>query len=271
MSGTAPGATEPRAPRADHVQVWSVDLVCPPEVTASLGATLTADEHARAERYRFERDRRRYVVARAALRSILGRCLGLDPARVVFSYSAAGKPELDSTAASVADGGGQTVAGASGGTAVRASASSSAALRFNVSHAHERALVAVGVGRRIGVDVEWIRPLEHLDGMARRFFAEGERDDLDSLSGAQRLEAFYTCWTRKEAYLKGTGEGIAAPLDRFRVALLPGEPARLLETVDDPAEADRWRLADVPCPDGYVGALAVEGHDWRLVHQSWSP
>ena len=121
------------------------------------------------------------------------------------------------------------------------------------------------------MDVEWIRPLDDLEGMADRFFSEGERTDLATLSGPALGVGFFTCWTRKEAYVKATGEGITVPLDRFRVSLLPGEPARLLHTLDDPSEAERWRLAEVPCGDGYVGALTVEGHDWRLVQRSWRP
>lgn len=248
MSSRARNA-EPEALPADEVHVWRVELEPSADEVAELARTLAEEERERAARFHFARDRRRYVVARATLRRILAGYLDADPSEVAFTYAAAGKPEL--ARPSAAPGAGP-------------------ALRFNVSHAHERALVAVNWGRRIGVDIEWIRSIEDREGVARRFFSEGERFDLETLGEAERGVAFFTCWTRKEAYLKATGAGVTAALDGFRVSLLPGEPARLLETRDDPDERDRWTLAEVPCGEGYVGALAVEGRDWRLVPRTWT-
>ncbi len=76
--------------------------------------------------------------------------------------------------------------------------------------------------------------------------------------------AFFNCWTRKEAYIKARGEGLSLPLDSFDVSLCPGEPAALLKHRDDAREASRWVLRDVSVDEGYVAAIAVEGHDWQL-------
>jgi 4'-phosphopantetheinyl transferase len=123
--------------------------------------------------------------------------------------------------------------------------------------------------RRIGVDLEWLRPLTDADGIVERFFSKTEREDFRRLSPDQRIEGFFNCWTRKEAYVKALGEGITRPLDEFVVALKPGEPARLLSVRDDPGEVERWSLHSFqPWPD-YVAALIVEGRDWQLKCWEW--
>ena len=106
-----------------------------------------------------------------------------------------------------------------------------------------------------------------MEQIAARFFSKRENDVLKSLPEDQRQEAFFNCWTRKEAYIKAIGDGLTYPLDQFDVSLTPGEPARLLNVEGNAAEVSRWKLqALTPEPD-YKGTLAVEGHGWRL--QSW--
>jgi 4'-phosphopantetheinyl transferase len=142
-------------------------------------------------------------------------------------------------------------------------------LRFNVSHSHGLALYAVTRRRKIGIDIERVRPISGPEQLAARFFSAGENAELCALPEHVKHEAFFNCWTRKEAYVKARGEGLSLPLNQFDVSLNPGEPARLLRVERDPQEAARWSLQGLTPAPGYVAALAVEGHGWRLACWEW--
>ncbi|MCL6450895.1 MAG: 4'-phosphopantetheinyl transferase superfamily protein [Acetobacteraceae bacterium] len=114
-----------------------------------------------------------------------------------------------------------------------------------------------------------IRPFPDAGQIAGQFFSDGERAALSSLPEASRAEGFFNCWTRKEAYVKGTGEGLSRPLHRFDVSLAPGEPARLLRVGDAPAEVLRWCLEAFSPAPGWVAALAAEGSGWALNGWDW--
>jgi 4'-phosphopantetheinyl transferase len=142
-------------------------------------------------------------------------------------------------------------------------------LSFNLSHSGGLALYSVTLGREIGIDLERVWEDLEYEQIAERFFSPREGTMLRRLPARQRPEAFFNCWTRKEAYLKARGEGLSLPLNQFDVSMAPGEPAALLNVWDDPQEATRWTLQElIPAP-GYVGALAVEGHAWRLTRWRW--
>ncbi|HLC42886.1 MAG TPA: 4'-phosphopantetheinyl transferase superfamily protein [Methylomirabilota bacterium] len=205
---------------------------------------MAEDERRRAERFKFEKGRCQYIVARARLRAILARYLHVEPGRVQFSYTSYGKPLL-------------------------ADEFQNHGLRFNVSHANGMALYAVTRGREIGVDLEYTGRRIDADRIAERFFSDREVSKLSSLPTHARELAFYTCWTRKEAYIKAKGTGLTLPLKSFDVSLCPREPAALLRTEGDPREASRWSLNELRPSSGYVAALAVEGRDWRLKCWSW--
>ena len=217
--------------RAGDVHVWYVDLALTVGTVERLGACLSEDERERASRFKFERDARRFVVARSALRTLLSGCLGLTPRGVAFTYGAHGKPALDGT---------------------------HAALSFNLSHSGDVAVIAAGWDRAIGVDVELRRPLPDLAALAARSFAPRERAVLDALPEGERAAAFFRCWTRKEAFIKATGQGLAQALDAFVVSLGPAEPARFLDIEGEPDALSRWTLRDLQPPVGYAGALVVE-------------
>jgi 4'-phosphopantetheinyl transferase len=223
---------------ADEVHAWRVALDQSDEVANRLERALSADERARAERLVSPRIRQRFVVARGALREILGRYVGIAPAAVRFRYGARGKPALDVGEATC--------------------------LRFNLSHSGELALVAVSRGREIGVDVEQIRPDREFDRIASRFFSPAEVATLLALPQGARAEAFYRCWTRKEAYIKANGQGLVIPLDSFDVAFVSSAPAALLANRRDPAEVQRWSMAALDLGAGYAGALVVEGTGWTM-------
>ena len=144
----------------------------------------------------------------------------------------------------------------------------SGALTFNVSHSDELALIAIGRDIELGVDVEAVRALDDADGIASRFFAPRENERLRSLPDEIRTDAFFACWTRKEAYLKALGSGLAKPLDAFEVTFAPDEAASLLVYGDD-RETARWKLRELAPGAGYTGALVTEGpagtQCWRFM------
>ena len=221
---------------AGEVHVWSAFL---DELPPARLAWLSADEKDRAARFYFEPDRNRFVAARALLRDLLGRYLGLDPAALVFGYGPRGKPSL------------------AGG------------LRFNVSHSGGLALLAFSEDRELGVDVEQERPVPEAESIAERYFSPGEGRELGRQPAAERPQAFFRCWTRKEAFIKATGDGLSRPLGDFEVTLAPGEPARLLRVEGDPEEAGRWWLEGLEPAAGFAAALAVRGRPTRVACWSW--
>jgi 4'-phosphopantetheinyl transferase len=122
----------------------------------------------------------------------------------------------------------------------------------------------------VGVDVEKIRPLD-AEVVAERFFSVPEREALREVPPPCRLDAFFTCWTRKEAYVKALGAGLGYPLDGFAVTVVPGAPARMWSTGPDQREIGRWSVAALEAAPGYVAAVVVEGHGWRLSNAPWPP
>ena len=228
----------------DEVHVWRATLDQTSSQIQSFRHNLAADEQTRAEQFRFERHREHFIVARGVLRTILGGYLKRAPKSLSFCYSAHGKPVL---------------AGESGGDAIR----------FNVSHSHGIALYVVTRGREVGIDLERIRPDLAVAEIAGRFFSRQEVAMFQTIPTEAQREAFFRCWTRKEAYLKAQGEVLSLPLDQFDVSLAPGEPAAILGTRPDPSEASRWSLQELTLAPGYVAALAAEGHRWRLACWQW--
>jgi 4'-phosphopantetheinyl transferase len=230
----------------DEVHVWRFALDLEEELLLRLRETLSEEEQRRADRFHFEKDRRHFLAGRGGLRHLLGVYLECRPHEVRFAYGNSGKPRLMHEN-SIAD------------------------LRFNLTHSHGLALLAVTRGREVGVDVERVRDMER-DGelLAERFFSESETASLRSLPARHRLEAFFHCWTRKEAYIKAKGQGLSLPLEQFDVSLQPNEPAALLATRHDPPDARRWSMFHLAPAEGYVGALVVEGHAWRLWCGHWN-
>jgi len=220
----------------DEVHVWLADLDQPP--ADNLKSLLTEDEIVRAERFHFEKDRKHYIVARALLRKLLAAYLGTTAGELRFNYAEKGKPALAGVENSL--------------------------LNFNLAHSHGKAIYAFSLGRELGVDLEFIREDFGGEEIAERFFSRGEIATLKNVPPELTKEAFFHCWTRKEAYIKARGEGLSMPLDVFDVSLLPGEPAALLRNHKEPAEVTRWSMQSVPVPDGYVAALVVEGHCFKL-------
>lgn len=201
---------------------------------------LSADERERADRLRFERDRRRYVVGRALLRTLLARYTAAPAEELAFGYGELGKPWLD--------------AGPS----------------FNLSHSGDVALYAFAAAGELGVDVELDDADFATDRIAERFFSPAEVSALRSLPPAAQPRAFLRCWTRKEAFVKARGDGLSLALDSFDVTLAPDEPAALLRTAWSRREPREWQIEDLSDPGGgYVAALAIRAYETCLVRRYW--
>jgi 4'-phosphopantetheinyl transferase len=225
-----------------EVHVWRATLDWPGECIQELTQILSPDERERAARFHFDPDRRRYLVGRGMLRRLVGHCLGIPADGVRFDYSAFGKPGV---------------------------AGCAQPLQFNLSHSGELVLVAMTLGRAVGIDVERIRTDMAVDPIAARFYSATEFKTLSALPAHMRHDAFFVCWTRKEACLKASGDGLSLPLDQIEVSFLPGEQPRLLAIRHDPSEAARWTLRQLDVGPGYKAAVAVEGSGWTLKCWDW--
>jgi 4'-phosphopantetheinyl transferase len=226
---------------AGEVHLWRASLDCEAPVLSRLEKTLSSDETARANRFVYSKDRNHFVAARGILRELLGAYRLLPPAELRFRYGNHGKPALDANA-------------------------SDSVLQFNLSHSGGLAIYGFSLGRRLGVDVEQIRPQRAGEDIARRYFAAREIAELQALPVHRRAEGFFLCWTRKEAYIKAHGAGLSLPLDSFTVSLTPGRAAELQS--DD---SDEWSLYSLEPGPGFVAAMVAEGKNWRLSSWSWSP
>ena len=231
---TVPAWTEAALGPCGRAAVWRVDLGLDDARRAACLALLCEEERGRAQRFARMQDRDRFIASHAALRMILASEVGADPAALVFETEAAGKPAL--------------------GGAFRG------ALAFNLSHSGSLALVALAPAARIGVDVEAVRPLEDCLRIARSHFAPSEVRALSRLSGARLTDAFFACWTCKEAFVKATGGGLPVGLDSFAVAIPPA-PAALVEIDGDRAGGRAWTLLAIAPARSYAGAVAIEQPD----------
>jgi 4'-phosphopantetheinyl transferase len=233
----------PLALPEDEVQLWRADLDAIGGDESRWQAVLSSDERDRASRFRFSRDRQRFVASRALLRIILAGYLAADPEKIDFSYSKREKPGLSP-------------------------AHAGANIRFNLSHSGGNALFAFTRQREIGVDVEQLRRDSDLEAIARRFFSVNEQLQLTALPPEERVEAFFRCWTRKEAYIKAIGDGLALPLSQFDVSIAASKGSALLATRPDASEVRLWHLREVPGGPDFIAALCVRGEDWKL--NDWS-
>ncbi len=237
----------PEIPQLDgcDVHVWCASLDLPALQVKSLQGSLSEDERNRAAQYQFQKDRNHFIVARGRLREILGRYLNLMPKDVRFSYGPYGKPTLAKNLAKYA-------------------------LQFNASHSGGIALYAITLKREVGVDLEKASPKIIEDNIADNFFSRREVEELQRLPEQLQQKAFFSCWVRKEAYIKARGEGLQLELDSFDVSIVPGEPATLLRSGLGDKEISRWSIHDLDVGSDYVAALVVEGHDVKIKCWQWT-
>jgi len=215
----------------DVTEVVVTRLDPPPQALAELATWLSDAERARAARFRFHRDCRRFIVARARLRQLLAERLDVPPESVELGYGKQGKPELGKRFAHTG-------------------------WRFNVAHSDDVAVYALSAGHEVGIDVEAIRTIDEADAIAARLFSRREHAVYLSLPPQDKALGFFHCWTRKEAVVKALGNGLSMPLDQFDVSLMPGEPARLLGVAGARGDGCGWRLESFSPLPGFIAAVA---------------
>ena len=218
----------------DHVHVWRISLdVNVVEMERLLGL-LSGDEMERSSRFRFEKDKRRFIAARGSLRCILGFYLEQDPHHIRFAYGCNGKPQLT---------------GSSGSTA----------LQFNLSHSDAFALCAVTLHRNVGVDIERIRQDIAVEQIARQFFSQGEISSLERLHDNSLYETFFRYWTRKEAVLKATGDGISFSMNKVDVSVSSDQILTPVVLPDGKHGSTQWHVLDLFPNEDYAASVVVEG------------
>jgi 4'-phosphopantetheinyl transferase len=219
----------------EATHVWAVSLQVSAEVLRRLGDSLDFSEQERAARFRVQRDRIRYVAGRGALRELLARHLDERPADIQFGYTPRGKPFLTGRSAQ-------------------------SGVHFNLAHCEDLAVVAVSRRPHVGIDLERIRPVDGALEMAPFFCSARERAEFESVPLLEREIAFFRIWTRKEALLKATGQGIGDALEQVEVTFQPDQPARLLTIPEDLARMSaQWCLRELTPAPGFVAALAQPG------------
>lgn len=224
----------------DEVHVWRFSLHADAGALDGISRVLAEDEQAKAARFQFERHRRRFMVRRATVRTILGAYLGIPPAEVMFENSLKGKPRL-----------------AGKGT-----------LEFNVTDSADLSLIALTRGRRLGIDLEHVRDA-NFEGIAKRFFTPEEAQELAALPVAARPAGFYRCWTAKEAYLKAIGTGLRTPLNTVRVPVAPDLPATLDVVHDHDGCDGDWAVYRLDAGTEYVATVVVDGSVDRIECREW--
>ena len=227
---------------SDSIQVWQVPLQVSESTLNNYFTCLSQDEKSRANRFKFADDKRRYVVARGTLRHLLSEEFSQPPKVIAFSYGKYGKPALEKTLAPAAE--------------------QLPDFHFNLSHSGELALCVLGYQRKVGIDIERLKPISRLEGMMDRCLSKAELAQVKLLPTEDQLRAFLQRWTCKEAYLKAIGLGLTQSMQTVEVQLAP--PC-LMRVPEDCAEG--WHLRVMDLPETYVGAVVAAGQAHLKVNQ----
>jgi len=246
LSGIAkawsPGSVTPVLP-SGQVDVWLADLDSESSQVGEYFKNLSAEEQTRASRFRAEQDRQRYIVAKGILRSLLQRYLGMEASQISIVKEPNGKPELKDI-------------------------HPAGRLNFNQSHSANFGVYALSWNRRVGVDLEQVRPLPDLEPMAELVLTEKELKLLRSLSKEKQMPAFFSAWTRKEAFVKALGEGLSRSLKSFEIAIPPPSSSEIIHDLMGSTPMD-WSVRVLPLFEGFFGAVCGEGRDWKLACKKW--
>jgi 4'-phosphopantetheinyl transferase len=224
-----PSVHEPPPLGDRDIHVWAVSLTSTDVGLSRSRLILSPDELDRAQRFRFDKHRNRYIAGRGALRSLLAKYTSRDASALKFNYSQHGKPSLEA----VGD------------------------LHFNLSHSGDLALIAMTRIGEIGVDIEPVRELRDASDLVKRFFSTRESELFHRLPEPDRPEAFFNLWTRKESWLKATGDGISGGLSQVEVSFLKDEVPQVLSIAGSQPQAREWKLESLEPASGWIGAVAV--------------
>jgi 4'-phosphopantetheinyl transferase len=230
--------TSPPALAENELHVWRASLDLPAAVFKRIEKTLDEQEKKRGERYLVPEARDCFVATRGILRALLGTYLDIDAGKVALNYGPHGKPFL--------------------------SPAHNSDVCFSVSHSHRMALFVFARGHEVGVDIEWVEPNRRVMEIATHFFSEEETASLATLPPELAQQAFFGCWTRKEAYIKARGQGLSIPLRSFSVSFTESE-----QVVRDETGA-AWGCYALEPGGGFAGAVVAAGENWRLKYCDWA-
>ncbi|MCP4050856.1 MAG: 4'-phosphopantetheinyl transferase superfamily protein, partial [bacterium] len=221
------------------VHIWSCRLTQHQKVLDKLNLTLSDDERKKADRFHFKHHKNGYIVCRGVLRKLLSIYLDTDPGKILFKYNKYGKPEYKAE-------------------------KHSDKIYFNISHSKNICILGFSKKIQTGVDIEYVRTISSIDKIAERFFSKKEYNDFKSAKN--KKTAFFSCWTRKEAFIKAMGNGLYHPLHSFDVTLLANKPAKILSIDNCPDTASEWTLYDLPYFHKYKAAVVVKAVNTNLIY-----
>ncbi len=216
------------------IHIWTIDLNQDRDRIQSLSQCLTDQECHRAAKFINPTHSDRWTVARGYLRQILSQYLDLTPDRIVFTYGQQGKPAIAGNP-----------------------------IEFNLSHSHDRAVYAISAKHPVGIDLEYIHPINAAE-LVDRFFSPAERAIFHSLPVSLHQAAFFHAWTQKEAYLKANGTGLTTPLDQIEVSI---DPRTLVQIIATPMP-NIWQIHKLEISAEYAGAIAIGGDFEAIEYKS---
>lgn len=217
-----------------QIHIWRASLDVDIDAEKAFWKTLSEKERERAERFRFPIHRTQFIAGRGILRKLLGQYLRQAPETIEFEYGEQGKPFLAKANQRSSD------------------------LNFNISHSNGFAVFAFAQKMMFGIDLELIDPNIEFEVIAPRFFSKNEATTLFSLPVEKQPQAFFNCWTRKEAFIKACGGGLSMPLEQFEMTLLPEDLPKLLAIDWSQEEVVDWSVFSFLPEKNMVGALAVK-------------
>lgn len=223
----------------NQVHIWSASITNHENRLPVYWSFLTNEEKEKAQKFKFLKDKNCFVIAKGILRKLLASYLSLSPKEINLKLGEYGKPFLHH----------------------------SSNLQFNISHSRSEILLGFIQTLPIGIDIEYTKREIDVKNIAKHFFAEEEIEALLKLDTKYQTQAFYSCWTRKEAFIKALGSGLSFPLAEFVVSLDSLKKAKLIATKWDKKEKEKWILQPIEPRENYIGAFAVKGNVSKI--QSW--
>jgi 4'-phosphopantetheinyl transferase len=233
-----------RSLKSNEVHIWYCSLNQHESKLSKFSCLISSDEKLRQKQFIFQNDRRNFTITRGVLRTILGTYLNREPSNIIFHYSNRGKPRIQND-------------------------NHKPSLFFSVSHSKDFALYALSRNSEIGIDIENIRDLTEMDLIVEHFFSEREKSIYQKLSESKKREAFFLCWTRKEAYLKAIGVGLYQPLSTFEVSIIPGDPVRLVSINNNTLLASNWTTYNLKIHVDYASACVIKGKNWTFKYYNY--
>jgi len=230
-------------PQIGDVEIWSAKNDVSTETLSALERTLSIEERRRRDKFKFQTYRNAYIFSQGVLRTILAQYLSAGASEIEFRINEYGKPFLSNSI-------------------------STASVMFNMSHSGSVVLIAITRNHLVGVDVESIRAIDDMERIASRHFTVGERQLLNAAHSKEY--AFYTCWTRKEAFIKAVGKGLSIPLPSFDTSMPFVALGHQFAFTADSPEMLRWWLSDLQVLQGYAAAVVLQGDAHHIIYRTWT-